>query len=375
MTGGGAAVPALLHPSQDPQRRALPLAHWPEGDRRAWQAILLPGDPLDPGGLGADWAPATRRMIERGYGHWLAWLQRTGGLEADTAPAARVVPAMLARYIADLAPVVSSQTILTYVGAIADVCRAAAPTADWAWLMRLLGRLKRRVVPARSKRHHVVPTQDLLALGLRVMDHAEATAGDRAPWRSAGRYRDGLMVALLALRPLRLRNFTDITIGRHLVGAGKGYELRFTAAEPKGRRALEVTVPAVLLAPLARYLAHYRPLLCARGDIRTQGVRGTPAGMRLWVSCQGSAMIDRSVYESVVTLTLPAFGHTVNPHLFRDCAGTSIATDDPEHVHITAAILGHTSLATSERYYNHARSLQAARRYQDHVLRLRQGRD
>ena len=29
------------------------------------------------------------------------------------------------------------------------------------------------------------------------------------------------------------------------------------------------------------------------------------------------------------------FGHALNPHLFRDCAATSIAIEDPDHVRIT----------------------------------------
>lgn len=280
---------------------------------------------------------------------------------------------MLARYIADLQPIVSSQTILTYVEAVAWFCKAAAPGADWAWLMRLLGRLKRRVIPARSKRHRVVPTQDLLSLGLRTMH--DAAASGVVPWRAACRYRDGLMVALLAVRPLRLRNFAAIEIGRHLTREGGHDVLRFAPAETKSRRELVFAIPDALAAPLERYVSQYRPLLCARAATRVQGVPGTPAGRWLWVSAQGSAMIERSVYESVVTLTGAQFGCPVNPHLFRDCAGTSIATDDPEHVHITASILGHTSLATSERYYNHAQSLQATRRHQTLILQLRQKSD
>jgi integrase/recombinase XerD len=371
MTGRAAAAPSMLHPSRDPRRRGLPLEQWPEGDRQTWQATLEPGDPLDPGGAGADWALATIRIIQRGYGQWLAWLQRTGCLDPDVTPTARVVPEMLARYIADLQPIVSSQTVLTYVEAIAHFCRAATPGADWAWLMRLVSRLKRRVVPARPKRHRVVPTQDLLSLGLGTM-HDAAAASQVVPWRAACRYRDGLIVALLAVRPLRLRNFAAIEIGRHLTCEGGRYVVRFAPAETKSRRELAFVVPEALTAPLERYVSRYRPLLCARAGARVQGVPGTPAGMRLWVSAQGSAMIERSVYESVVTLTGAQFRRPVNPHLFRDCAGTSIATDDPEHVHVTASLLGHTSLATSERYYDHAQSLQAVRRHQILILQLRQ---
>ena len=65
------------------------------------------------------------------------------------------------------------------------------------------------------------------------------------------------------------------------------------------------------------------------------------------------------------------FGHMINPHLFRDSAATSIAVEDPESTHITRSILGHDTLRTSERHYNHAQSLEALRQYQHRILELR----
>jgi integrase/recombinase XerC len=59
--------------------------------------------------------------------------------------------------------------------------------------------------------------------------------------------------------------------------------------------------------------------------------------------------------------------------LFRDCVATDIAIIDPSHIGIVKAILGHTTLATSEKYYNQATSFHAARRMQDVVARLRGG--
>ena len=58
----------------------------------------------------------------------------------------------------------------------------------------------------------------------------------------------------------------------------------------------------------------------------------------------------------------------VNPHLFRHCAATSIAIEDPKHVMIIKSALAHRSLATGEKYYNLAGSNDANRRHQG-VLR------
>ena len=79
------------------------------------------------------------------------------------------------------------------------------------------------------------------------------------------------------------------------------------------------------------------------------------------------------VYDVIVGRTGTAFGQSVNPHLFRDCAATSIAIDDPAHVRIASQILGHRSTATTERYYNQAQAIDAARRYQDFLVGLRNG--
>jgi integrase len=42
-------------------------------------------------------------------------------------------------------------------------------------------------------------------------------------------------------------------------------------------------------------------------------------------------------------------------------------------VRIASQILGHRSTATTERYYNQAQAIEAARRYQDFLLALRSG--
>ena len=72
--------------------------------------------------------------------------------------------------------------------------------------------------------------------------------------------------------------------------------------------------------------------------------------------------------------TLPRFGRTINPHLFRDCAATSITIEAPEHVRIAARVLGHATLQTTERHYIVANTRREVGRYQDLVLALRHQR-
>jgi integrase/recombinase XerD len=84
-------------------------------------------------------------------------------------------------------------------------------------------------------------------------------------------------------------------------------------------------------------------------------------------------MTKMAIYDVITSRTAEAFGKPINPHLFRDCAATSIAIDDPEHVRTASQILGHRSTATTEQYYNQAQAIEAARRYQDFLVALRGG--
>ena len=91
----------------------------------------------------------------------------------------------------------------------------------------------------------------------------------------------------------------------------------------------------------------------------------------LWASAKGCPMSGEALYERVCLHTARAFGHAINLHLFRDCVATTIAVDDPVHVGIAAELLGHASLAMTERYYIQAGTMEATRRHQQAMLAAR----
>ncbi|MHB2169535.1 hypothetical protein [Alsobacter sp. R-9] len=74
-------------------------------------------------------------------------------------------------------------------------------------------------------------------------------------------------------------------------------------------------------------------------------------------------------------ITRKTVGKSINPHLARDFAATTLAVADPRHAHAAGALLGHTSLVTTERHYQQARGLYAQRRYYEELTRLREGED
>ena len=361
-----------LHKS--PVRSSLKWEQWPDGDRHAWAAAIHIGDVLEPSGIAAEWAPVTRRAVAAGYGRWLAWLGGKSLLDPTLDPAGRVTPDVVVRYVEELKAEYAPYTTILLVRRLHSALRAMAPVQNWSWMGLIRKRLERTAVSVRNKRARVVPSDQLFAYGLELMAAADCSSAQTPYQRAkrAGRYRDGMIIALLAARPFRLHNFASIEIGRHLVRRGEQYWLIFDAAETKTREPIEAPFPIALTSHLERYLSFHRPVLATdvgRGKCRTRAIR--QATKALWVSRWQTGMCENAVYVHIVRLTRIKFGHGLNPHLFRDCAATSIATEDPSHVHITRNILGHRKLATSEMYYNHAQSIEALRRLQRRVLQLR----
>ena len=69
------------------------------------------------------------------------------------------------------------------------------------------------------------------------------------------------MIAFLALRPLRLRNFTALTLGDSLQRQGNCWWIVLAAEDTKNRRPLELPFPDPLVPALEHYLAQVRPWL------------------------------------------------------------------------------------------------------------------
>jgi integrase len=342
-------------------------SEWPVKDRVAYLAALRPGDPLEPGGLAAEWSPYTQRKNAKGYGRWLTWLGVRGLLDPSLEPTDRITRERVVAYVNDLRQLNAPFTVLTRVEELAKMLRVMEPGLNIDWLCRLAGRVRATAVSVRNKRRRVRPSEQLVDFGLDLMAKAEG-AGGGTPLARALAFRDGLIIALWAARPFRRKNFAALEIGRHLVRVGDQYWLRVEAGETKTGQPIDVPFPVDLVPHLERYLSHYRPMLAQRAG---RWNRNRVATTALWISKDGSAMTEIAIYFRVTKLTQKRFGHVVNPHLFRDCAATAIAIEDPEHVRCTMAILGHARLATSEKYYNQAGSLEASRRLQHHVLELR----
>lgn len=326
------------------ERLCIPIEQWPSVDQELWIRATSSGGLLDDGGLASDWRPDTRLKVAKSYGRFLRFLRDTDMLDEATIPADRATREVIGQYVDHLRDQIASKTLAGRITDLGEAIRVMCPGSDIGYLRRLSGRLGRAVLPARPKHTRLVPIADLYQLGFDLMERSRKVRGPR-PCSANVMFRDGLMIALLAARPFRLRTFTHLRIGRHLTQTDDGYQLHIHPEDNKGKIADIYPVPAELTQWIDHYLDDVRPSL----------LKKRPSD-RLWVSWEGQDLSECGLHEKIEERTKAAIGHAINPHLFRDCAATSIAIEDPEHVRIIRSILGHNTFDAGERFYNQAES-------------------
>jgi integrase/recombinase XerD len=126
----------------------------------------------------------------------------------------------------------------------------------------------------------------------------------------------------------------------------------FEGLELKSGRAFEITVPENVVPYFKYYLREVRPKFT--GADRHDGI---------WASTKGGPLTANAIARIITERTREALGQSVNPHLFRHCAATTIAIVQPGRIGVARELLGHASLDTTNAYYNKARSIEASRLY------------
>jgi integrase len=77
------------------------------------------------------------------------------------------------------------------------------------------------------------------------------------------------------------------------------------------------------------------------------------------------------VHSRITKLTKRLFGTSINPHLLRDCAASSLAAVSTDVARAAAPLLGHRHFSTTERHYIRADNLAASRRLNTILDRLK----
>ncbi|MGH6955123.1 MAG: tyrosine-type recombinase/integrase [Caulobacteraceae bacterium] len=348
-----------------PETHCLKPDAWPAVDRAAWAIALAPLDPFEPTvGLASRWKASTRGLYVNAYGRWLTWLRLSGQLSMAEAPGARATDARVKGFYQSLkSDGLAPLTIAGRLAGLARVLEAMDPTGDVRWISRAAGRLYKSP-PVKDVAIRLRPAAEVVQLGRDLMQEAEG-GGIKSQLHRAIMFRDGLMIAFLAHRPVRIVNLAAIDIDAHLHRRGEEWWVAFPADEMKQSNSFEFPWPADLDPALGSYLQDYRQTLI----VAEEGSDSSPRA--LWTTHKGGRLRKGSIHRIVSQRTKRRFGVAINPHAFRHLAATTIATDDPEGVTAVAAVLGHTSLETSEIHYNKAKQVDAGRQYQAVVEALR----
>jgi integrase len=331
----------------------VPLEWWPEADRTAWSAACRPPKRLNPGGAAGHLKPVTRDDHARHYGNFLGFLKRGGLLQSGGPPAANVTPEKVDAYLAELKDSVASTTVHGSICRLRRTAQYIAPGRDFTWLSEI-GKDLALVMRPRSKFDRLILTEVLVEAGLTLIQEAEQSRTMTMLAR-AHQVRNGLMVALLALCPIRRKNFTALEIARFFLKIHGKWWIVLSASETKEKRADERPVDELLTSAIDRYLCHYRPVL-ARSDNSSSA---------LWLSARsGSLLTDKQLARVIGKTTLSTVGVAVNPHAFRTSGASAAATHGGENPHLASALLHHTHPSVTNAHYNRATSLSAAENFQ-----------
>ena len=287
----------------------LPFKAWPLVDQTLWEAAFLTADdPFGQCGPASHLAEATRRMWRSSYGIWLGFLSANYPERLTYSPAGRIYPDLAAEYVIWRRRTCGALALASDLHRLRLAITNMCPGSELSWLLLIAKRLanQKTLKPQKSR---LVTSEQLYALGIELMDGAEQS--DAVRKLDAFRYRDGLIIALLALIPLRRRTAAALRIGQHLSKSGDLWVIDIPAHDTKTRRAIDYPVSAALSARIDRYLAKFRGV-----------IPGTSKHAGLWASNQGRPMHHTAIYDAVCRRTRKELGFPVNLHQFRHAAAT-----------------------------------------------------
>lgn len=323
---------------------SLPKALVPIIELNNWGARTGPSGILSDTGPAAEWRAATISFNWRAYVLYLGWLAHSGLFVASAAVGTRFSSDLTIAFIKEMrSRGNSAATILMRVLAIERVLAVLAPEIDRTFLRTIIRNLPEGR-DASAKRARLQETTVLQDLGIALMMYVE-DPGRKLTRQLATMFRDGLQIALLAVRPFRRGNFATMALGRNLLRRGDEWWLYYDEDETKNGAVIDVPFPSDLVPWLEKYLSLYRTLLAG----------AKYEGDAVWLSYWFTAQDDTSVYGQIVKRTEDAFTQAVNPHLFRHCLATSLAINDPKIIGIAHLMLGN-DIATAQRDYNLAQT-------------------
>lgn len=350
--------------------QSLAFEDWPEAHQQSWLKAQEYNGPFRPAGRAAHWRPHSVSKTRKGYATWLSWNIQNGHAIADTLPEELVTEASVDAYLTNVEAINHGWTPYNRAQELYDAIRIMTPQqkeTDWNWLRIAFENLRLTAIPHRNKVERLKLAWQVEELALSLMEDAE-TLPKKSYYHGTGvttleralLYRDGLALLIMIRRPFRIKNFASISIGKQLLlDEGTG-TLSFLASEMKTKRSIEAPLPDHVVIALHRYITHYRQIL-----LTTSGKAKHIKTNALWISRDGTELAEGSLHNVFRRRTEEEFGKPIPPHWFRDIDVTTLTRHSPEDARIASIILGHSDPEVTNRHYNHALHIDAAKRHLD----------
>jgi hypothetical protein len=306
--------------------------------------------------------PVSQDDLARRYGYFLWTLMQAGQLDLSALRGAQVTPEAVAQFIARVEPHWSSVTRSQSVFKLRRMTEILAPERDLVWLRAIEADLRAQARPKRRREY--VTTNELLQAGEVLFKEADS-ATHLSPKKRACLARNGLMVALLAVRPVRHKNFGELTLGTSFRRLNGSWWIILEAEDTKGGRVDERQVPDYLNPLVERYLATYRPILLARQAATSDCERAPAKATRLlpdrsledmsgplWVAVTGEPLTYSAVGAAITDTVEATTGVRLSPHAFRRAVRTTVTYSGGEHRGLTQGVLQHNSTRVGDEHYD-----------------------
>ncbi len=323
-------------------------------DRQAFEAAFRPGDLFDEtGGAGAHLREGSKKSIRMGYRRWLGFLHAAHSDDLLRPPADRISLERVRDYVDRLSTEMRPSSVALTIQSLCYAARLIAGARDWRWLFAIKARLVARARPL-DRFDRLTPPCQTLDFGIELMDAALVLPTTRRKTREL-QYRDGLILALLSLWPIRRRSLAALTVSQHIEIEDGGVNFLLDPADTKTDRFESFRAPEPLVPYVKRYLNDIRPRLV-----------GPRPHDGLWASYRHGTLTDSRLYEIARARLLKKFGKDMCLHDFRRSAATFLAIDAPEQIGLIPGVLQHASPEVAERHYNLANAVKASQRVAEH---------
>lgn len=331
--------------------RSCKISEWTERDQLGWGKACQSGERLRRGGAASHLCANSRADIARRYGLFVDFLQRANLFDPTKGAESLVTPENVGPFLVELQARVRSVTVWNSIYKLRRAAELIAPSFDFAWLAEIEKDIA-LVMESKSKAGRLVLTERLVEAGLLLVKEAELF-GKTAHARAIG-VRNGLMIVLLALHPIRIKNFASLTIGETLIDVAGRWWLRVPADETKAKHTEHRRVPDYVVDLVNSYIELHRPAL----------IRERSTALALWISSTtGQPMTQKNLGTLISKITRGSLGVDVSPHLFRHAAASTAAIHGGDCHNLATALLNQRDPRVYERHYNYSMSLCAGDEY------------